>query len=131
MPVKLFVLNNDGYISIKQTQDSFFAGHRVACDPATCVSFPEIVKVAAAYGLPAMTIDSHKGMDEKIKTILNTRGPVVCDVKLTCDYIFSPKVSSKKMPDGRMVSRPLEDMYPFLSKEELKENMIVPLLDDK
>lgn len=131
LPIKLFVLNNNGYLSIKQTQDTFFEGRRVACDPNSGVSFPDILKVANAYGLPTEKIDNHDGMREKIRQILETTGPAVCEVKLLPEQKFSPRVASEKRPDGRIVSKPLEDMAPFLDRGEFKENMIIELLPEQ
>jgi len=130
LPIKLFVLNNQGYVSIKQTQDSFFNGHYVGCHKESGVSFPDVVKVARAYNIPACRIDSQKDLKGKLKNILERKGPVVCDVVLTPDYRFSPKLSSERKPDGRIVSKPLEDMAPFLTREELASNMIIPVLKD-
>lgn len=130
LPIKIFYFNNNGYTSIQQTQDSHFEGRRVASGPDSGVSFPDIIKIAKAYGLPVEVLDSHQGMREKIQRVLNTDGPIMCEVKLTPDYKFSPKLSSQKLPDGRMVSRPLEDLFPFLDREELKKNMLIPLLED-
>ncbi len=124
LPVKLFYLNNGGYISIKQTQDGFFNGRRVACDKYSGVSFPDISRIGKAYGLKIITISSHVGMDRKIKQVLAAKGPVVCDVKLQLDYKFSPKLSSEKLPDGSMVSKPLEDMFPFLDRVEFASNIL-------
>jgi acetolactate synthase-1/2/3 large subunit len=124
LPIKLFVLNNQGYVSIKQTQDSFFGGHRVACCPATGVSCPDIIKLAKAYGLPTAVIDRHQGMAVKIQQIMSQPGPIVCEVKLETDYKFQPKLSSERQADGRLVSKPLEDMYPFLNPKELAANII-------
>ena len=126
LPVKLFVLDNCGYVSIKQTQDSFFGGHRVASCPETGVSCPDISKVSAAYGLATQRIVDQKDLAGQIKAALNSSGPLVCDVKLQPDYTFMPKLSSEKRPDGKIVSKPLEDMFPFLDREEFKYNMIVP-----
>ncbi len=130
LPIKIFYFNNNGYVSIKQTQDSHFEGRRVASSPDSGVSFPDIIKLAQAYGFPTEVIASHGGMREKIQRVLSADGPIMCEVKLVCDYKFSPKLSSQKLPDGRMVSRPLEDLFPFLSREELKQNMLVPFLED-
>lgn len=129
LPIKLFVLNNSGYISIRQTQDAFFEGRYVGCDSRSGVSFPDISKLAAAYGLPTARIDKHETMKEVISTVLHTKGPFICDVRLSPDYKFEPKLSSERKPDGRMVSKPLEDMYPFLDREEFKSNMLVPEWD--
>lgn len=130
LPIKLFYLNNNGYQSIRQTQDSYFPGHRVACDPESGVSFPNIQKIAQAYGLPVAELTDHKDIAGKIRKILATPGPIVCEVKLKTDYKFSPKLSSLKLPDGRMISKPLEDLYPFLDREEFKSNMIIPPLKE-
>jgi acetolactate synthase-1/2/3 large subunit len=131
LPLKIFVLNNWGYISIRQTQDSFFGGHHVGCDETCGVSFPEFEKVAAAYGLQTMKLDSHEDMEEKIKQVLDCDGPFLCEVMLIPDYKFSPKLSSEKKPDGRIVSKPLEDMFPFLDREEFRRNMIIPVMDEQ
>ncbi|MBP1751443.1 MAG: acetolactate synthase, acetolactate synthase large subunit [Geobacteraceae bacterium] len=125
LPIKLFVLNNNGYVSIRQTQDAFFDARYVGCDSHSGVSFPDTVKIAQAYGLATEIIDSHHDLKGKIGRILDKPGPVVCDVRLSADYKFEPKLSSERKPDGRIVSKPLEDMYPFLDREEFKENMLV------
>lgn len=125
LPLKLFVLSNNGYISIRQTHQAFFGGRLTGCDQSSGVSFPDITRIAAAYGLPTTVIDSHDQLDAKIAAVLATPGPVVCDIRLQHDYIFEPKLSSEKLPDGRMISKPLEDMYPFLDRDEFSSNMIV------
>jgi acetolactate synthase-1/2/3 large subunit len=130
-PVKLFIFDNQGYISIIQTQTKFFNGRLTACNQVSGVEFPDFAKVAAAYGLPVAVIDKHEGIQDKIKQILNTPGPVVCHLKLQTDYKFLPKIASVQKTDGSMVSRPLEDMYPFLERNEFLENMIIkPISED-
>ncbi len=124
LPLKLFVLNNDGYISIRQTQDAFFEGRHTGCDTGSGVSFPDIVKVAQAYGLPALAVEGHVNLGDNIRAVLDTPGPVLCEVRLAADYRFEPKLSSEKKPDGRIVSKPLEDMYPFLDRDEFNSNML-------
>ncbi len=124
LPVKIFYLNNDGYISIKQTQDNFFEGRRIGTDKTNGVGLPDIISVAKAYGLGTETIINQKEMKDKILKVIHRPGPVLCEVKLLADYIFAPKLSSEKKPDGSMVSKPLEDMYPFLDREEFNNNMI-------
>lgn len=130
LPIKIFYLDNGGYQSIKQTQGNYFPGNFVGCGPDSGLGFPDIVKVAGAYGLRTEVLRDHKSMTKKIAEILAATEPVVCQVKLRQDYIFSPKLSSEKLPDGRMVSKPLEDLYPFLSREEFKSNMIIPPLGE-
>jgi acetolactate synthase-1/2/3 large subunit len=125
LPIKLFVLSNNGYISIRQTQGAFFNGRLTGCDQSSGVSFPDITRIAAAYDLPATTVDSHNDLDERISTILATPGPIVCDIRLQHDYNFEPKLSSEKKPDGRMVSKPLEDLFPFLDRDEFLNNLLI------
>ena len=124
LPIKLFVLNNTGYLSIRLTQTNFF-GKLVGEGPSSGISFPDIVKVAAAYGLPAVRLDS-ADFTSRIGEVLAMPGPVVCDVMLDPQQPFEPKTSSRQLPDGRMVSAPLEDMFPFLDREELLSNLQVP-----
>ncbi len=124
LPIKIFYLNNAGYISIKQTQDNFFEGRKVGCDNTSGVSFPDIIKLAEAYNISGATLLTTDDIDNKLKKILTKNGAVVCKVVLKTDYIFSPKVSSEKLPDGRMISKPLEDMYPFLDRNDYNSNLI-------
>ena len=115
---------------MKQTQKAYFEGRVVASDEKSGVSFPDIIKVAQAYGFRTELIEDHDSMSERIKKTLAMKGPVLCEVKLSHDYIFAPKLSSERKPDGRLVSKPLEDLYPFLSREEFKKNMIIPIIDE-
>ncbi|MDA8243425.1 MAG: thiamine pyrophosphate-binding protein [Elusimicrobia bacterium] len=124
LPLKIFVLNNDGYVSIRQTQENFFNARYVACDSGSGVGFPDFPAVGAAFGLKTEVIDSVRGMEAKIKRVMSAKGPVLCDVRLPADHKFVPKLSSEKRPDGSMVSKPLEDMWPFLDREEFRQNMI-------
>lgn len=126
LPLKIFYLNNGGYISIKQTQANFFGDKFIGCDEESGVGFPDIIKVAKAYGFDTRIINNHKDMDRKIRTILDSKKPTLCEVKLTNNYIFAPKLSSERKPDGTIVSKPLEDMFPFLERDEFKDNMLIP-----
>ena len=129
LPIKLFYLNNDGYISMKQTQDNFF-GRRIGADKASGVSFPDIALIAQAYKLKSMKIATDEHLAEQINEVLSTEGPVICEVMLPAQYFFAPKLSSERKPDGRLVTKPMEDMFPFLEREEFKENMIIEVLND-
>jgi acetolactate synthase-1/2/3 large subunit len=124
LPIKIFILNNDGYISIKQTQNNFFEGRMVASGKDCGVSCPDFIKVAESFGLEAMRIYNQDNLEEDIKAVLFKEGAVVCEVMLQSDYIFSPKHSSQKLPDGKIVSKPLEDMFPFLDREEFMQNIL-------
>ncbi|MGA2775493.1 MAG: thiamine pyrophosphate-binding protein [Candidatus Omnitrophota bacterium] len=125
LPIKIFVLNNKGYISIKQTQENFFALPYVGCDKASGVSFPNFTKIAKAYGLKRERIIGHKGLRGKINNVFRYKGPVLCDVLLESNYKFIPRSSSEKLDDGRIISKPLEDMFPFLDRDEFRENMLI------
>ncbi|MES2133311.1 MAG: thiamine pyrophosphate-binding protein [Bacteroidota bacterium] len=125
MPIKIIYLNNDGYVSIKQTQDGFFGGHRVGSDPKSGVSFPDIIKLGQAYGFNTHQITSHTNLEKEIDFVLSQKGPIICEVKLTLDYKFFPKVASKKLDDGRMISAPLEDLAPFMEREEFRSNLFI------
>jgi acetolactate synthase-1/2/3 large subunit len=129
LPVKIFVLNNSGYHSIRQTQQNFFADNIVGCGTDSGLSFPDFGRVAAAFGLPFWRCTNHAGLDAAIAATLDVPGPALCELILDLGQAFAPKLSSRRLDDGRMVTSPLEDMAPFLSREELRENMIVPLLE--
>lgn len=122
--LKIFVLDNYGYSSIRQTQNNFF-GELIGCDETSGVSFPDILKLAEAYGIATSEIENNSQISQTIERVINMSGPVLCRVKLAKDQIFSPKLSSRRLPDGSMVSAPLEDMYPFLDKDELARHMLV------
>lgn len=130
LPIKIFILNNSGYVSIFQTHRNFFAGVEVGAGPKSGVSFPEFSKISAAFGLPYFSCSSHDEMKNAIESCLNTTGPAVCEVFMDEHVGFAPKLSSKQHPDGRITSPPLEDLAPFLSREELKSNMIIPMIQD-
>lgn len=124
LPVKIFVLNNGGYLSIRTTQKSYFQGHFVGESPQSGVSFPDMVRLAEAYGIPARRISRNECGGE-IESALITPGPYLCEVMLDPNQDFEPRLTSRILPDGRMVSSPLEDLYPFLEPEELRANMLV------
>ncbi len=126
LPIKLFILNNQGYHSIRQTQHNYFPDNIVGCGTESGLGFPDYGKLAAAYGLPYRRIANHKELERGIRDTVDGPGAQVCEVVLDLEQQFSPKLSSRKLPDGRMVSSPLEDMWPFLSREELKSNLLIP-----
>ena len=127
LPTKIFVFDNDGYLSIRSTQTNFFAGHMVGESERSGVSFPDFVRVAEAYGIPATRVDRHAGLEGAIRSVLDAPGPALCDVRMCPDQWPAPRAASQRLPDGTMVSKPLEDMYPFLDREELLSNMLIPL----
>jgi acetolactate synthase-1/2/3 large subunit len=128
LPVKIFVLNNSGYHSIRQTQANFFADNIVGCGTDSGLSFPDFGRVAEAFGLPFQRCARHADLDAKIAATLDAPGAALGEIMLDLTQAFSPKLSSRKLEDGSMITAPLEEMAPFLSREELKSNMLVPLL---
>ena len=129
LPVKIFVLFNRGYHSIRQTQAAFFKDNIVGCGTDSGLSFPEWERIAHAFGMPFHRITNHKELDSGIAQTFETSGPSLCEVMLDLRQPFAPKLSSRKLEDGRMITSPLEDMAPFLSREELKSNMLIPTLE--
>lgn len=123
LPVKLVVLNNGGYLSIRQTQSNFF-GRLVGESAHSGVSFPDYVRVANAYGVPAMRLE-HLDCIEQLWKLLDAPGPSLCEVMLDPAQEFEPRLKSRQLPDGTIVSPALEDMYPFLEPDELESNLFV------
>ena len=129
LPIKFFVMNNKGYASIRSSQRTYF-GRLTGADANSGLTLPDVVKVAAAYGISTMRISKPKNLRQQIRQVLDTEGPVVCDVIVIPDEPRAPRVSSIQRPDGSMVSKPLEDMWPFLDREEFLSNMLIPPIDE-
>lgn len=129
MPIKIFLINNGGYHSIRQTQKNFFGEPLVGVgDDSRDLSFPEMEKLSAAYGYPYVSIRHNGEIEQGIETAFSKKGPVICEIFVSRDQNFEPKSSAKRLPDGTMVSPPLEDLSPFLPEEEMERNMIIPRL---
>ncbi len=122
LPIKIIVLNNDGYLSMRTTQTSFFDG-LMGEGPQTGVTFPDFVKVGQAFNLPSIRLENPVFVPS-LEKFLAAPGPGLANVILDRDQMFEPKLSSRKLADGRMVSAKLEDMSPFLDREELKTNLL-------
>lgn len=132
LPIKLFVINNAGYHQIRQTQNNIFHNGLVGVGPESHdLGFPDYKKLAFAFDLPYVAIDDNLNQKEKIKECLNSDGAVLCEVFVSIEQKFEPKSATKKLEDGSLFSPPLEDLAPFLSREELKKNMYIPLVDEK
>lgn len=128
LPIKIFILNNNGYLAIRITQDAYFEGRHYGSEPAGGLSFPNLQTIAHAYGIPATTILKEEELNQKLAEVLNAPGPYVCEVFMDPKQTLLPKLSSFVNADGSMISNPLEDMYPFLPREEFLKNMIIPPL---
>lgn len=126
----MFVWNNNGYLSIRTTQRKFFDDGFIGTDVKSGVSFPELEKIADAYGVSYTRATKVKELNEVITETLETDGPVICEVMCKEWDAVLPTIGSKKLPNGKMFSRPLEDMFPFLTREEFYSNMIVKPLKE-
>lgn len=119
----IFWLNNDGYHSIRQTQTSSFNSNFCGVSSDSGISFPSAEKIANAYGLKFFKIDKADEVDEKLNEALSFNGAAICEVVLDKTQFFAPKLSSKRFPDGTIVSPSLEDMFPFLDETEMQDNI--------
>lgn len=127
LPIKIFVLNNEGYAQIHATQTNIFSGHYVACDEASHLTLSPISDVAAAYRLKTVQIRNNSELKEKVHEVLEYDGPVICEVMVPITLSAFPKQVSYKRSDGQMESLPLEYMNPMVSDDELQENMLIDL----
>jgi len=128
LPIKIFILNNEGYLSIRFTQCRYFENRLIGEGCTSGVSFPNSEKIAQAYGIPFFRIHNNWDLEAVLHNVLDRDGPVICEILTPPDQEIIPTVASQKLPDGSMVSKPLEDMYPFLDRNEFNENMkIKPL----
>ena len=127
MPIKIFIINNGGYHSIRQTQKNFFGEPLIGIGvDSGDLGFPSMEKLAWAYGFPYVAIHGNKELGEKVEETLAMDGPVICEVFVTLDQNFEPKSAAKRLPDGTLVSPPLEDLSPFLPDEEMDRIMLIP-----
>lgn len=127
LPIKLFIFNNDGYLMIKHTQTNLFSGRQVAVDRKSGVSCPDFSALATAFGIPAYQIRTWEDFDAVIPQVQAAEGPMICEVFMHPQQLFLPKLSLAQRPDGTIVSPPLEDLSPLLSRDEMREAMIVGL----
>ncbi len=130
LPIKFFVLNNAGYASIRASQTSFFGAPCIGCDASTGQSLPDIRRVAEAYGIATDIIRDQSNLRDEVRRVLSRPGPVVCDLHVVLDEVRQPRLSSFQRIDGSFVSKPLEDLWPFLEREEFLSNMLIPALED-
>ena len=121
LPIKIFLFNNGGYRAIVRTQKNFFNGRYTGCSPETGVSMPDMEKISYAYGIPYFRISKHEEVQGKIDRVLNEKGYVICEVMQDYEQMIEPRIMSKKLDDGSIVSPSLEDLYPFLSETEIQD----------
>ena len=132
LPIKIFMINNRGYHSIRITQSNLFSDHsKVGIgEESGDLSFPDFKKISEAFGYPYYSAYSNKEMKEVVDKVLSLDGPVFCEIFTDTEQRWEPKSSTKRLEDGTLVSPPLEDLAPFLPREELKEIMFIPLMED-
>jgi acetolactate synthase-1/2/3 large subunit len=128
LPIVLFLMNNQGYASIRNTQRNYFDGRYVATGPEGNLNLPDLQEVASAYGIPSMRINEVSALQEGVRRALREPGPFICEVMLMPDEILWPKVAAIPQSDGSMISMPLEDMSPLLPLERLQSEMQTELL---
>ena len=127
MGIKIFLINNGGYHSIRQTQKNFFGEPLIGIGvDSGDLSFPDMEKLAGAYGYPYIKAEHNSELAKAVEQTLAAEGPVICEIFVSMDQNFEPKSSAKRLPDGTLVSPPLEDLAPFLPEEEMDRNMIIP-----
>ncbi len=130
LPIKMFILNNQGYLSIKVTQATYFNRRFVGSEATSGVSMPDLKKIARAYGIKYARIDNHEELPERLKKVLRTKGPVLCEVIMAPEKAPLPKLASYRKADGSMASKPLEDLIPPLPRDEFLANMLVKPWDE-
>ncbi len=132
LPIKIFLINNEGYHSIRITQSNLFSENcRVGIgEESGDLSFPEYRKIAQAFGYPYYSATNNEEMKEVVKEVLAQDGPVFCEIFTDTTQVWEPKSSTKRLEDGTLVSPPLEDLAPFLPKEELERNMFIPMIEE-
>jgi acetolactate synthase-1/2/3 large subunit len=129
LPIKFFILNNDGYGSIKTTQKNHFDGKLVASDPNSGLTLPDISKISNAFNIPHVKILDNDMLCSLLDKILATPGSMIIEVMIDPNHRTAPKASVYKTKEGLFATKPMEDMQPLLSREEFLENMLVPVID--
>jgi len=130
LPIKYFVVNNGGYGSIRAMQTNYFK-LKVGADFESGLTLPDINRVASSYGIPTQRIVDQDDLRNQIRTVLQSPGPIVCEVMVIQDEVRQPRLSSMQKSDGSMISKPMEDLWPFLDRQEFLSNMIIePIKED-
>jgi acetolactate synthase-1/2/3 large subunit len=130
LPIKFFVLNNDGYSSIRASQTAYFGKATIGADKNTGTTIPNLSRIGGSYGLGTHLIENQSDLRTEVRRVLDMEGPVVCDVKVLADEVRGPRVQSHQKADGSFISKPLEDLFPFLPREEFLANMIIKPLPE-
>jgi acetolactate synthase-1/2/3 large subunit len=119
------VVNNRGYASIRASHTANF-GRLTGADESSGLKLPDLAKLAEAYGVPYVRIERHAGLEDRLRAILDAEGPVLCELVAQADEARIPRVMTRLNAQGQPETSPLEDLYPFLERAELRENMDFP-----
>ena len=124
LPIKVFIYNNGGYLTIKQTQELGFGGRLMGCNEETGLGFPDFLKVATAHDIRAERIENQRDLRARVQELVQFSGPTVCELMMDPDQPQSPKLINRRDEDGKTIPGSFEDMHPFLSDQEIADNMI-------
>jgi acetolactate synthase-1/2/3 large subunit len=131
LPIKIFVCNNNGYASIKNTQKAFFDNNFIGTfTEGSGQTLPDILKIVEAYGIKTCRIENQHNLKQELRNVLDHDGPIVCEVLLPVDGRLEPKITAKLLKDGSMIANPLEDLWPFLDREEFQQEMIIDIWEE-
>jgi acetolactate synthase-1/2/3 large subunit len=130
LPIKFFILNNDGYASIRASQKAWFGQSSIGADSTNGLTVPDLSKIAQAYGMAPYVIHDQRNLRAEIRKVLDMPGPVLVDVRVIPEEVRGPRLQSMQLPDGRIVSKSMEDLWPYLPRDEFRANMIIPPLEE-
>jgi acetolactate synthase-1/2/3 large subunit len=131
LPIKIFVCNNNGYASIKNTQKAFFDNNFIGTfTEGSGQTLPNTLKIVEAYGIKTCRIHNQANLNQEIREVLDYPGPIVCEIMFPVDGRLEPKITAKLLKNGSMVANPLEDLWPFLDREEFQNNMIIDIWEE-
>jgi acetolactate synthase-1/2/3 large subunit len=123
LPIKIFVLNNNGYLAISLMQDNLFKGNYIGSNKQSGVSAPDFIKIADAYGFRRFRFNNNEELENRIDDVIKSQGPVLVEIMMTENQLLIPRVQSSKDANGKIISNSLENMFPYLPEEEMKEIM--------
>ena len=124
IPLKIFVLNNNGYLAISLMQDNLFDSKYIGSTPDSGVSSPDFCAIGEAYGIKTIKFYNNQDLEDDLQAVLDYDGPIICEIMMPEHQLLIPRVQSKKDKDGNIISTSLENMFPFLPDEELKQVML-------
>lgn len=129
-PIKLFIINNNGYASIRNTQKNYFHGRHMGTGPEAGLLIPSFCRIASALDLPSIEIRARDELRSKISQALTAKGPLICEIFTTQFEALLPKAMAVPQANGTMLSMPIEDMTPLLPRETLRKEMLIPLTEE-